>query len=608
MKVRWLGSAGEVGRSCVEINVDGRLFILDCGIKLSGEGTYPDFSDVDISAIEAVIISHAHLDHSGYAPYLYHIGYNGPIYFTKPTFELALLLQKDYIKVQSLEGVTPPFFNEDIRKEINRAVTLNYEEKVYINDDVALTFFNAGHILGSAQVCLDTPYGRIVYTGDIGSDVKTLDPIKKNIPGVDYLIIESTYGMKKDVHRPMEEREKELIRVIKETKKKKGNVLIPVFAIDRAQNIMILLKEARERGEISQPIFIEGMLVKANDIYSNYPDWMNKKMFDMFKKEDPFNNPMFREVWNRKKIIQMSEPIIVVTTSGMMSGGPVIDYFNSWASDERNTLVLVGYQVEDTFGRQILEGLREFKDEDGKMKKIKARVESIEFSAHADHPSIVEYVNAFRVAPKKVFLDHGEGEKLTELCTEISKITECVIAEPKISYQLGKEEAIKEARPRPEVVYEEKLPPVECPFEFIVTTPQDKYFKDRAVSLIENSREVLLISGYLDDSVVSFIIDAVKKGVKVKAIFRHITRPGNKKAFKTLRNNGAQVRVNRDCHARFIISDDREAIISSGDLTRDSFYDHYEAGILTTDAATIKKATAFFYQMWDQSIEGYIKE
>jgi len=141
-----------------------------------------------------------------------------------------------------------------------------------------------------------------------------------------------------------------------------------------------------------------------------------------------------------------------------------------------------------------------------------------------------------------------------------------------------------------------------------VTTPQDKYFKDRAVSMIENSREVLLISGYLDDSIVSFIIDAVKKGVKVKAIFRHITRPGNKKAFKILRNNGAQVRVNRDCHARFIISDEREAIISSGDLTRDSFYDHYEAGILTTDQATIKKATAFFYQMWDQSIEGYIKE
>ena len=608
MKVRWLGSAGEVGRSCVEVNIDGRLFILDCGIKLSGEGTYPDFSDVDISAIEAVIISHAHLDHSGYAPYLYHIGYNGPIYFTKPTFELALLLQKDYIKVQGLEGEKPPFYHEDIRKEINRAATLNYEEKVYINEDVALTFYNAGHILGSAQVCLDTPYGRLVYTGDIGSDVKTLDPIKKNIPGVDYLIIESTYGMKKDVHRPMEERERELIKVIQETKKKKGNVLIPVFAIDRAQNIMILLKEARERGDISQPIFIEGMLVKANDIYDNYPDWMNKKMFNMFKKGTPFNSPLFREVWNRKKIIHMNEPIIVVTTSGMMSGGPVMDYFQSWASDPRNSLVLVGYQVEDTFGRQILDGLREFKDEEGTLKKINARVEWIEFSAHADHPAIIDYVSAFRVPPKKVFLDHGEGEKLTELCTEISKITECVIAEPKISYPLGGEEVEKEAKPAQKVIYEEKPLPIECPFEFIMTTPQDKLFKDRAISLIENSNEVLLISGYLDDSIVSFIIDAVKKGTRVKAIFRHITRPGNKKAFKTLKKNGAEVRVNRECHARFIISDDREAIISSGDLTRDSFYDHFEAGILTTDATTIKKVTAFFYQMWDQSVEGYIKE
>ncbi|NMC61053.1 MAG: MBL fold metallo-hydrolase [Candidatus Methanofastidiosa archaeon] len=608
MKVRWLGSAGEVGRSCVEVNIDGKLFILDCGIKLSGEGTYPDFSDVDISAIEAVIISHAHLDHSGYAPYLYSIGYNGPIYFTKPTFELSLLLQKDYIKVQGLEGEKPPFYNEDIRKEISHAVTLNYEEKVYINQDVALTFFNAGHILGSAQVCLDTPYGRLVYSGDIGSDVKTLEPIKKGIPGVDYLILESTYGKRSDVHPPIEEREKELIKIIKETKKKRGNVLIPVFAIDRAQNIMMLLKEARERGDISQPIFIEGLLVKANDIYDNYPEWMNKKMLDLFKKENPFNSPLFREVWNRKKIIQMNEPIIVVTTSGMMSGGPVIEYFESWAPDEKNSLVLVGYQVEDTFGRQILDGLREFKDEKGKLKRIKSRVEWIEFSAHADHPSLVDYVASFKVPPTKVFLDHGEGEKLTELCEEISKITECVIAEPMIYYPLGVTEKEEKIKPPSKITYEEKLPPIECPFEFIVTTPQDKILKDRAIALIENTKNELLITGYLDDSIVSFIIDSVKRGVKVKAIFRHITRPGNKKAFKILRNNGAEARVHRDCHARFLVSDTREALISSADLTRDSFYDHFEAGILTTDNNTIKKTRDFFYRMWDQSVEGYVKD
>ena len=606
MKLRWLGAAGEVGRSCVEVNIDGRIFILDCGIKLSGEGTYPDFSDVNVSAIEAVIISHAHLDHSGYAPYLYSIGYNGPIYFTRPTLDLALMLQKDYIKVQKLEGERPPFENEDIRKEISRAVTLNYEEKVYINEDVSLTFYDAGHILGSAQVCLDTPHGRLVYTGDIGSDIRTLNPVKKGIPGVDYLILESTYGMRSDIHPPIEQREKELIQIIKETKQKKGNVLIPVFAIDRAQNIMMILKEAKERGQVSQPIYIEGMLVRANDVYDNYPEWMNQRMFNIFKKESPFNSTMFREVWNRKKIIQSNEPIIVVTTSGMMSGGPVVDYFKSWAPDEKNTLVLVGYQVEETFGRQIVEGLKEFKDEDGKVRRINSRVEWIEFSAHADHPALVDYVSSFEEPPKKVFLNHGDPKKLEELWEEIDKITECVVADPRVYYTLDGE-AIQEEISSQKVIYE-KLPPLKSPFELIFTTPQDKMIKDRSINIIENTQKELLISGYLDDSIVSFIIDVVKRGASVKAIFRHITRPGNKKAFKILKKNGAEVRVNRECHARFLVSDDREALISSSDLTRDSFYDHFEAGIITNDKETIKKTRDFFYRMWDQSVEGYLKE
>jgi len=149
---------------------------------------------------------------------------------------------------------------------------------------------------------------------------------------------------------------------------------------------------------------------------------------------------------------------------------------------------------------------------------------------------------------------------------------------------------------------------LESPFELIFTTPQDKIIKDRSINLIENTQNELLISGYLDDSIVSFIIDVVKKGAKVKAIFRHITRPGNKKAFKILKKNGAEVRVNRECHARFLVSDEREALISSSDLTRDSFYDHFEAGIITNDKATIKKTRDFFYKMWDQSVEGYVKD
>ena len=255
---------------------------------------------------------------------------------------------------------------------------------------------------------------------------------------------------------------------------------------------------------------------------------------------------------------------------------------------------------------KFLDGLREFKDEDGVMRRINCRVEWVEFSAHADHPALVDYVSSFDEPPKKVFLNHGDPKKLEELWEEIDKITECVVADPGVYYTLDGE-TVQEEISSQKVTYE-KLPPLESAFQIIFTTPQDKILKDRAINLIENTQNELLIASYLDDSIVSFIIDVVKRGAKVKAIFRHITRPGNKKAFKILKNNGAEVRVNRECHARFVVSDDREAMISSSDLTRDSFYDHFEAGIITGDKETIKKLREFFYKMWDQSVEGYIKD
>jgi len=589
MQIKWLGGAKEVGRSCIYVKDNNFRCLLDCGVKLSSEDMYPELSDINFSKLDAVIISHAHLDHCGYVPFLFAHGYRGPVYTTHPTRRISRIMQDDFASIQKEETGWGPYWREDVRLAKKHTVALDYGEKREIGKDIFLTFYDAGHILGSAQTLIETKYHSLLYSGDINMDEsRIMDKADTNIQA-DTLILESTYGGKNDKHTYLEDSENDLISIINDTMASGGKVIIPVFAIGRAQNILMTLKRAIEDGKINVPVYLDGMLQRINEIYDDYPEWMNNEMYSMFKESNPFDFHMFINVHDRKKILKMETPMIVVTTAGMMSGGPVISYFKEWANDPTNVLLLVGYQVEGTLGRKLLDGEKEVTLDEKKV-YVNAKVQSINFSAHADHDGLLDFVSNLKKRPTNIFLNHGDPDKLRELADDLGN--SATVAEPLTTYTL---EAARTG-----------FEPIEPSFskegvEMVITTPRDEIIKNYMIEIIRSTHRELLISGYIDTALTNEIIEAMRRNVKVKAIIRHLTRPSNKEAYRILSAHGAEMRENRDLHARMIISDDRYALISSADLTRDSFYDHYEAGFLVKNRTMVNRVGSFFKRVWGES-------
>jgi predicted metal-dependent RNase len=563
--------------------------LIDCGVKLSSEDMYPRLSGINFSEIDAVIVSHAHLDHSGYVPFLFEHGYEGPVYATHPTRMISKVIQDDFAKIQKQETGWAPYWRDDVRNTKKHTTALDYREKIEIGDNIFLSFLDAGHILGSSQVLLETPSQRLLYSGDINMSPTRVMNIADTSEWADTLILEATYGGKDDVHPALEESESRLIDVINETIENKGKVVIPVFAIGRAQNILMTLKEACEQGRIQCPIFMDGMLQRINDIYDDYPEWMNNQMYQLFKEGNPFESPFFSSVDNRKRILRLSEPAVVVTTAGMMSGGPVLSYLHHWAGDPTTTFALVGYQVEGTLGRMLIDGQRHVTVDD-KPLDVSARIEHIIFSAHADHNGLLSYVDSLPKKPEGIFLNHGEGESIEDIAGALGPTA--AIADPLKVYTL------KESRSG-FVPIEPSL--TEEPLQLVITTPRDEIAKTYMIRMIQTARQSVRISGYVDTAIANEMIEALRRGVEVKIIYRHLTRPSNREAYNLLYENGAKIRENRDMHARIVISDNRYAFISSADLTRDSFYDHYEAGFLAKEDDVVRKTISFYEKVWNES-------
>jgi len=591
MQITWLGGAEEVGRSCIYVRENNFRCLIDCGVKLSSDQMYPDLSDVNFSKLDAVILSHGHLDHCGYIPFLFAHGYRGPVYATHPTRRIAKIIQDDFAKIQKEETGWAPYWREDIRLTKKHTVALDYGEKVEVGHDIYLTFYDAGHILGAAQTLLETPSSTLLYSGDINTAKSRVMRSADTSPVADTLILESTYSGDDDVHVPLEQSEALLEKTIKDTIENGGKVVIPVFAIGRAQNILMSLKYMCEDGRIDVPIYLDGMLQRINEVYDDFPEWMNEDMYKEFKRGNPFESPYFTSVQKRSKVLKLKDPAVVVTTAGMMSGGPVLSYFNHWASDPTTTFALVGYQVEGTLGRMLVDGQRKFVIDD-KQIHVNANIQPICFSAHADQKGLVEYVNTLQKRPDNIFLNHGDGDKIYQLARALGE--SAVVATPLTTY------TIKEARTGYEPIEPSFAPE---PVQLIVTTPRDEIIKRYMTQMIRASRLTLRITGYVDTALVNEIRKAIRRGVDVKVIFRHITRPSNKEAYMSLKNAGADQRENKDLHARMIVADNRYALISSADLTRDSFYDHFEAGFLVKEKETVSNVNSFFEKIWEESIE-----
>jgi KH/beta-lactamase-domain protein len=424
-----LGGAQEVGRSAFLLKTRESSVLLDCGIHPGSNRPFESFPRFDspefqIDSLDAVVISHAHLDHCGLVPFLYKYGYDGPVYCSAPTSNLMTMLQLDYLDVANKQGVMPLYDQKDVRECVLHTIPLRFGVVTDIAPDIRLTLHNSGHILGGAMVHLHIGEGlhNVVYTGDYKfGRTMLLEAAATEFPRIETVITESTYSGPDDIVPSRVEAEEALTKVINQTLERKGKVLIPVPAVGRAQEIMLVIDGYMKRGMMKEaPVFIEGMISEATAIHTAYPEYLGREVRHSILHEEvnPFQSDYFTIVDHprQRSTIMEGEPCIVLATSGMLEGGPVIEYFKHWASDERNSIVFVSYQIEGTMGRRVQKGIGEvtMMDNEGKMValSIKLGVNTIEgFSGHSDRRQLVNYLTHLSPKPERIFVVHGEKQK-----------------------------------------------------------------------------------------------------------------------------------------------------------------------------------------------------
>jgi KH/beta-lactamase-domain protein len=439
VRITALGGVQEVGRSAFLVQTRESNILLDCGVNPGSSKPFEAFPRLDnpafeLASLDAVVISHAHLDHCGLVPFLYKYGFDGPVYCSAPTSNMMTLLQLDYLDVASKQGVTPFYDQKDVRECVLHTIPLRYGVVTDIAPDVRLTLHNAGHILGSSMVHLHIGEGlhNVVYTGDYKySRTMLLEAAITEFPRVETVITESTYGGPDDIMPSRVEAEERLTAIVNKTLERRGKVLIPVPAVGRAQEIMLVLDGYMRRGMMKEaPVFIEGMISEATAIHTAYPEYLGREVRYSILHDgvNPFQSDYFTIVEHpsvRQEIVD-GEPSIIMATSGMLEGGPVIEYFKSLADNENNAIIFVSYQIEGTMGRRVQKGLNEvtLMTSEGKMDVVKVRlqVESIEgFSGHSDRRQIFNYITHLRPKPERVIVCHGERAKCISMANFIER-------------------------------------------------------------------------------------------------------------------------------------------------------------------------------------------
>ncbi|MBI5223773.1 beta-CASP ribonuclease aCPSF1 [Candidatus Micrarchaeota archaeon] len=454
IRVMALGGFREVGRSCLLVQTPHSKVLIDVGVNpATGDPTrafpYLNMTGFSFSDIDAVVISHGHMDHMGFLPYLFAYGYDGPVYCTPPTRDLMVLLQQDYVNLcKKAFNIEPPYTKKEIYKEVRNVITVDYEEVVDITPEIKMTFYNAGHVLGSASVHLHIGEGahNLVYSGDIKFGFTRLfDPATTRFPRLETLFIESTYGGRNDISLNRFDGEKRLMDLIKSTIKNRGKVLMPVFAVGRSQELLLVLEEHMRRDpELNVPIFIDGMIMEASAIHTAYPEYLREQLQRrILSDQSPFENPMIKVARGMsKEEIANGEPAIILAPSGMLTGGPSYEYLKLMADDPKNTLIFVGYQSSLSLGSKIQQGLKEVPilGDDGKMKalQINMNIATAEgFSGHSDRAQLMAYLKQLRPIPERVFTMHGDYTKTEEFARSIGMMLR------KDSYSLADLEAIR---------------------------------------------------------------------------------------------------------------------------------------------------------------------
>jgi KH/beta-lactamase-domain protein len=430
-----LGGVKQVGRSCFVVVTPETKVMLDCGInpgEMSGLDAYPrlDWFNFDLDDLDAVVISHAHIDHQGFLPTLFKYGYRGPVYCTEPTLPLMVLLQTDSVKIANNNGTYLPYAARDVYEVIKHCITLPYGKPTDISPDVTITLNNAGHIMGSATVHLNISGAHnILYSGDYKyARTQLLDSAVSLYPRVETLITESTYGNTTDVMPDQQSVYRGFTESINKTLTEGGKVLLPVPAVGRAQEIMLVMaKEMKEGRLIESPIYIEGMISEASAIHMSYAHYLGSDVRKSVSQGiNPFQSEYFTIIsgyGKRDDMLNDENPAIVMATSGMLEGGPSVEYFKELAPIPKNKIIFVSYQINGTLGRRVLDGAMSevsMMDKSGKVKVVPVRCQTQKidgFSGHSDFNQILNFVS--RIKPKRILVNHGEKSKSENVASAV---------------------------------------------------------------------------------------------------------------------------------------------------------------------------------------------
>jgi metallo-beta-lactamase family protein len=436
MRIHFLGATRTTTGSVYLFELNGRRFLLECGLFQGRRGESIERNrnfPFDPKQIDAVVLSHAHIDHCGNLPNLCRQGFEGSIYCTFATRDLASIMLEDSAEIQrddaafvckkrakhGLPPVEPLYTAQDADKAIQQFVSINYNRPFPVTDGLTVTFRDAGHILGAAQVVFDIRENgrkfRYLFSGDIGRGHDDILRDPQPAEDVDYLQVESTYGAR--LHSPKPSASAEVGQMVRETLDRRGKVIIPSFSVGRTQQIVYTLHQLTLAGELPRvPIFVDSPLsVNATEVYRLHPECFNEAIYKFLReKENPFgmeNLTYIREVALSRKLNDLQDPAIIISASGMAEAGRIRHHLANHIGSPVNLILFVGYCAEHTLGAQIMSGQNPV-NIFGDPHEVGTRVASLDsFSGHADKSELRSYVEAISGDIKKISVVHGEEEQ-----------------------------------------------------------------------------------------------------------------------------------------------------------------------------------------------------
>jgi uncharacterized protein len=423
-----LGGFAEIGRSSMLLTTDESKILLDCGINMLGVDSLSilprfDIVGLKVNEIDAIVLSHAHLDHTGFLPALFKYGYRGPVYCSEPTLPLMNLLHEKYM---NNTRCTAPYSDKDLDNVIAHTIPLAFGTVTDISPDIKLMLSNSGHILGSALIHLHIGNGdhNIVYTGDMKfGKTYSLENSSWNFPRVETMIIESTYGSKEDVFPRREEADVHLIDIINSTISENGKILFPVPVVGLSQELILSINMYMKAGRITETtVLIEKIISDSMSIYEAYPEYLSKEIKHILLggEENPFRSKQFLIV--ESQTLDNKVPAVIIAPSSMLTSGPSVGYLEQICEDPKNRLILSSFQAQGTPGRLIQDGSRKVII-NGKNIRLDCQVERIEgFNTHSDYNQSIAYITRLQSKLRRVLVNHGERGKVQNLATSINRM------------------------------------------------------------------------------------------------------------------------------------------------------------------------------------------